>query len=305
MIVIEPVTITPAKLISTNIPAPTEAAWDKAKTYAVNEKALFGNHVWQSTAANNIGVQPGTPAADGTAKWQDTGAINQFKMFDKKIGEDWTIGAYASNPVVIDMTVRPSQVVNSVALFGLQASSVDIYMTDPTDGTVFYDHFPLADTAVNDWWDYFFKPFDRKQSLVIGGLPAYGTANIRVVINNPGAEARLGFLAFGQEVSLGTTEYGTSISLENYSLTKTNDFGAQRIVARGSSRVVDYDIKLPTEDTGRVERIIRRLKDTPSVYIGNSAYEVTLAMGIPKSFNENLAHWGLSDCSLEIRSLES
>lgn len=306
MIVIQPASITPDKVIATNIPAESTAAYSPSKTYAVDELAVYANHIWQSAAASNVGNTPGVPPATGPAKWVDRGAINQYRMFDKKVGGNtWNIGLYSSRATSIDITLKPGQVVDSVALFGLQGSSVAVYMNDPVDGNVFYDNFPLADTGVNDWWEYFFKPFDRKEALIVDGLPAYGTANIRIVVTNPGAEARLGFAALGQAVSLGTTEYGTSISLENYSLNKTDEFGNRTLVVRGSASVVDYDVKLLTTDTSRVQKLLRKLKDTPSVYVGDSDYELTLTMGLFKSFNINLENWGLSSASLEVTSLES
>lgn len=308
MYVIQPVSITPDK-VTTNVPLTSVAAYDGSKTYAADDKVLYGYHIWRSVSAGNVGNTPGVVPTNGVARWVDTGAQNAYLMFDKKVGGNiWNIGLYTANPNVIDVKIKPGQVVNSIALFGLQASSVKYQMLDETTNpatVIKEDTIPMADVNVNDWWDYFFKPFDRKQSIVIEKLPSYGNATIRLIITNPGAEARVGYVAMGQPQEIGDTEYGTTITREKYSINKTDEFGNRTLIVRGSSRVVGYKIVLPTNQVSSKERLLTKLEDTPSVYVGTSDIEVTITLGLYKSFNQNLENWGNSSMSLDVTSLES
>jgi len=303
MKLINPAPITGAALTSTNV-AETVPGWASSRTdYAKGERVLDANHVWEwlSDAKGNTTVKP---SADTTSpsKWLDTGASNRWRMFDKKARNTWMIGTATTNAETIDVTVTPGQVVNSIALFGLDASSVQVIMK-VGDRELVNKTITQERRGVNSWYEYYFTPIDRAETMVLTDLPAYGTATFRVVIKNPGATARVGLLTLGRLVEVGESVYGTSISIQSYSTTTVDQFGNETIISRGSRRIVDYDVRVPTEELSRVTRLLDQLRDTVCVYIGTEDIEASVTVGRFENLRINISNPSYCEATAEVRSL--
>lgn len=306
MKLIRPASITDATLTASNVAETDAPAWSASKSggYAKGDRVLDAHHVWEwlSATAGNTTVAPSADTST-PAKWLDTGASNRWKMFDKKAGNKWLIGTSTANPTSINVTIKPGSVVNAIGLFGLVASSVQVIMTDPTDGKVYDKTIKLANTGVLSWYDYFFMPIDRAETAVKFDLPAYGTASVQVIVTNPGATAEVGLLVLGQTVEIGTSVYGTSVGIQSYSTTTEDDFGNVTIVSRGSRRLVDYDVRIPTEDLSTKSRILNQLRDTPCVYVGYEGMEATITVGRFENLSINISNPAFCEASAEVRSL--
>lgn len=307
MKLIRPASITEATLTASNVAETDAQAWSASKSggYAKGDRVLDAHHVWEwlSATAGNTTVAPSADTST-PAKWFDTGASNRWKMFDKKAGNTWLIGTSTANSTSINVTIKPGSVVNAIGLFGLVASSVQIIMTDQTDGKV-YDsgQISMADTGVSNWYEYFFKPVPRAQRLVRFDLPAYGTASVQVIVNNPSATAEVGLLVLGQAVEIGTSIYGTGLGIQSYSTTEIDDFGGESIRSRGSRRLVDYDVRIPTDYLDTAFDILDSLRDTPSVYVGYEGLKSTITVGRFENLSINISNPAFCEASAEVRSL--
>lgn len=295
--------VTPVSLVSSNVVEPDTGvlAYNPATNYAIGDKMDFNHHVWQALAAV-VGVNPDQDTG-AVKKWLDIGANNRWRMFDKRAGTKWVIGKTTSNATSIVVVIDPNQAVNSVALFGLVSTSVRIRMIDPVDGVV-YDHTILtSDSGVVSWYDYFFKPIQKKQTIVITDMPTYGTANIEITINNAGGVAEVNQAIIGTLETIGVTDYGTSFGTRSFSTTVEDEFGNITIIPRGFKRVVEYDITIDTWDIDRVMFLLESLRDVPAVYIGYIGMQYTITMGRYEDLSANVNNWGNTKMSLEVRSM--
>lgn len=303
MRLISPAPMTSATVTSTNVPE-TVALWSSSRTdYAKGEQVRDANHVWEwlGDAKSNTAKKPSEDTSS-PAKWFDTGATNAWKMFDKKAGNTWRIGTATTNASTIDVTITPGQVVNSLALFGLDASSVEVTMK-VGDRQVFTKKITQERRGVNSWYDYYFTPIDRAETMVLTGLPAYATATMRIIVSNPNGTARVGLLALGRLIEVGTSIYGTSVGIQSYSTTTVDSFGNETVVSRGSRRIVDYDVRIPTEDLSRVTRLLDQLRDTVCVYIGDESIEATITVGRFENLSINISNPSYCEATAEVRSL--
>lgn len=314
MKIIKPTPVTPSALAYSNVTENDAPDWSASKTggYNQGDRVMDSHHVWEwlSSAAGNTTVAPSADTS-ATAKWLDTGPTNRWKMFDKESGNTWRVGMATTNSETIDVKITPGAVVNAIGLFGLVASRVQIKMTEPTgkegpnnDGVV-YDsgQVNLADVGVSNWYDYFFMPLDRNEALVDLKLPAYGNATVQVTITNPGATAAASLLVLGQYIEIGDSIYGTSLGLQSYSTTTEDVFGNVSIVRRGNKNVVDYDVRIPTENLDSTFRTLRRLQNTACVFVGNESMEATITVGYFENLRETIASPAAIEMSLEVRSL--
>lgn len=301
MRVVNPAPVTVATLLASSVAADDAPEW-AAGTYALGAKVIRDRHVYQSLADDNTAT-PGAETAT-PLKWQDLGPINRWRMFDKRKGSVWQIGTFTEAPQVIDVTIRPGRVVNALGLVGVDAATVRVVVTAPDEGVV-YDHsVSLADTEVSSWYEWFFKPIDRRDSVALFDLPSYGNADVQVIISAPGGTARAGTLILGQAIELGEGSYPVSFGGDSYSATKTDTFGNAEIVPRPSRDSVSYTFYVDESRSGATRRLLRQLKDTQALYVGREDLEVTIIAGRAEEPAGSLAAPGLTEFRLEVRSLQ-
>ncbi len=301
MKLINPAPVTATTLLASNVAVDDGPEW-VAGTYATGDKVVRDRHLYESAADGNTA----TPGAETTAtlKWLDLGPVNRWRMFDKRKGSVWQIGTFTEAPEVIDVTIRPGQVVNALGLVGVAATSVRVVMTDPAEGVVYDRSLSLIDATAANWYEYFFKPIERRDSAVLFDLPAYGTADVRVIVSAPGASARVGTLILGQAVTLGEAEYPLTFGGDSYSTTRLDAFGNAEIVPRPSRDAVTFTFYTAETQSGGVRRLLRKLKDTQTLYVGREDLDVTIIAGRAEEPNGTLLEPGTTEFRLEVRSLQ-
>lgn len=299
MKLIRPVTITDSVLVASNVLENDYAEWLVGTTYSIgNEVIVLSNHrIYESLTDTNVGNNPTTD--DGT-NWLNTGATNRWKAFDNTISDQTT------NTTSITYELDPSSLVNAIAMFNLDATDVDITVTDPVEGVVYNENVSLLDnSAVENWWGYFFEPIVRKSEFVKFDLPNYASATVDLSINtNTGDTAKVGQIVIGNQKTLGLTTYGTTISIQDYSTKDTDTFGNVIITERRFAQLVDYDVKLATSTVRDVQKTLANFRATPIVYSGteDGTYG-DLVYGYYRNFGINISTPSFSDATIEVEGL--
>ena len=299
MRLIKPVEITPAKLISSNVPETDYPAWSVSATYAIGDRVLLDHHIYEALAIVAAGVKPGAEVVDKDhpAKWQDRGMDNRWRMFDDKVE------SLTANPGTIEVRIRPGAVINSMALFNLQGKSVTITMIDPVEGEVYRKTLSLVDAGVTNWYDWFFEPIGKRTDVVVLDMPPYGSADIVLIIDAGAEVAAIGHTVIGAVKRIGTALYGTSVGINDYSRKSTDEFGNTIVVQRSFSNRAEFDVTLDTSEVTRVRRLLAELRATPVVWIGEESYEATILFGFYKDFQIVFSGPTVSDCSITVEGV--
>lgn len=299
MRLIKPVEITPAKLISSNVPETDYPAWSVSATYAIGDRVLLDHHIYEALAIVAAGVKPGAEVVDKDhpAKWQDRGMDNRWRMFDDKVE------SLTANPGTIEVRIRPGAVINSMALFNLQGKSVTITMIDPVEGEVYRKTLSLVDAGVTNWYDWFFEPIGKRTDVVVLDMPPYGSADIVLIIDAGAEVAAIGHTVIGAVKRIGTALYGTSVGINDYSRKSTDEFGNTIVIQRSFSNRAEFDVTLDTSEVTRVRRLLAELRATPVVWIGEESYEATILFGFYKDFQIVFSGPTVSDCSITVEGV--
>lgn len=295
MIIVQPVPVTSAMVTASNV-AITETLWT-AGTYALNTQRYVGTRLYKvivaSTSDNpTVGVTLTPPS------WQDIGAINRFKMFDQVVNTQTT------RTGLIDVNVLPGTIINALAMFDLDGVSTTITMTDPVEGVVFNETKSLQDnTIIIDWYSYFFESITTRSDVVFLGLPAYGSATIRIQVNAGASTAAIGEVVIGKQRNLGVTNFGTSVSILDYSRKETDEFGNIVVETRPFSKRADFDVTVETGSIAAVQKALASIRTTPTVFIGDEDRAETIVYGFYRGFNIIISTPSISDCSIEVEGL--
>lgn len=301
MDIIKPVTVTNSVLTSSNVTEDDYSEWSSATTYADGDKVIVigtTHKVYESLVGSNLNNDPTTD--DGT-NWLELGATNRWKAFDQKISDQ------VSNLNTIEYQLNSATTnVTAVSLFGLDGISVNVTVTDATDGEVYNQDFSLLDNAeIVDWFTYFFAEQGTKTEALFTGIPPYLNSDVDITITaETGTNAKVGQIVLGFLSNFGLTTYGTSVGIEDYSRKETDAFGNFIITERAFAKLVDYDVRLETGKARTVQNTLADFRATPIVYIGSEDEAfATIVYGFYRRFDITLEGPAYSFAAIEVEGL--
>lgn len=302
MKVVPPVEITPAKMISSNVPENDAPEW-AAGTHKQGSRVIIKDlHTVYEVLAETTTDSPLDGIAKAVPSWMVIGPTNRWKMLNKRVGNTWAIGTFTSNPESIDLTIRPAVRINSIGIVGVRASTIQIKMT--VGGEVVYDKtFAMSIKGGGSWYRYYFGAFTTKDNVAQFDLPPFNNADIQIIASAPGNTARIGMLVVGMSKDIGWARFGSGVGIESYSSIKEDAFGAVTITPRGKRRVVEFDIAMYANQVSTALRVLEPLSDSAALYIGSEAVDWSITVGRFDRLaliNPNVA---LAEYSLEVRSL--
>ncbi|WP_446807952.1 hypothetical protein ACH50O_11595 [Methylomonas sp. 2BW1-5-20] len=298
MMLVRPALINDAAVYACNIPETDYTAYSSGTTYAQGDRVRVVSadvhKVYESLQAVNLNHTPAT----SPTWWLEVGATNRWKLFDQSITDQ------ATNADSIDVTLKPSGRIDSVALMNIEADHVRIVMTDSVDGTV-YDHTYslVSNSGVHDWYAYFYEPIVRKTDFVVYDLPPYNNPTLRVIATDIGYTVAVGALVVGFKKILGGTQYGAKVGIQDYSVKKRDDFGNYSILARAFNKNATFTFFVDSAFVDQLHALLASYRAIPIVYAGTDIYSSTVIYGFFKDFGITISYPTESVCSIDIEGL--
>lgn len=254
------------------------------------------HRIYESLQAANLAHYP-LIAASATW-WVYVGDTNRWKMFDG------SISSQTSNLSTIDVTFATSGRVNSVVLMNVNAASVRIVMTDAIDGVVYDATTSLvSDSGITDWYAYYFEPIERIADYAVVTLPPYNNATIRVLLTDTGNTVLCGACVLGLSKDIGTTQYGMSVGIQDYSIKQRDSFGNYSILQRAFNKRADMQVWVDGALVDKLQTLLASYRALPVVYIGTTAYGSSIVYGFYKDFTVSVAYPTKSICNMTIEGL--
>jgi hypothetical protein len=266
-------------------------------TVTAGDIYTYADHNYEALQDNND--RPDLGAIADPPTWLDLGFINPLRMFDNKL-DSLTTGP---SPLVINIT--PGMLVNGIALFNVNASTVQITYTDPDDGLV-YDTGQISmldNSGVQDWYSFFFDPYLVKADLARVDLPAYIDGTVQITLDGAGADVAIGEVVLGTIYKIGDAQYGSSAGIIDFSRKEQDQFGNFEIVPRRFSKRAEFDAVIPPAYGGSVQRTLARLRATPVVWIGSVDLEETIVYGYFREFDILLSNPAFSNVTITVEGL--
>jgi hypothetical protein len=289
------------KVVSSNVPENDHPVWDAGDSYIVDEQVIVLGHyhrIYSSIGSNTNKFPPDHPE-----EWVDQGATNRWRMFDMTVGpEKQTISEGSDNTVQVLLSI--DQVVNTVTLLNLYASSVRIIMRDEL-GNIVYDYSQDLLTGVYEstWWAFFFGARSRITSLSITDLPPYSPSTIEMILDGGDDVAKIGKMIVGSAVDIGCTRYGTSVGIIDFSRKERDAFGNNFILKRRYVDRADFDIQILTSRVDEIKQLLADVRATPVLYIGDDSFASTNIYGFYRDFSIVISGPKRSDATLQVESI--
>jgi hypothetical protein len=298
MKVIKSQAVTDTTLTATDVPENDYAEWLIGSTYADGDRVIVTtpniHTIYESAQSANTG---NNPVGDDGTWWTVVSSTNRWKMFNDVIQEQ-TVQTDG-----IDVTLEQSQIITALSAVNVDCESIDVIVTDPVDGEIFNQNYPMISySGITDWYDYFFLPIERKSDLVVIGLPPYITASINVVFNGTD-DVKVGALVLGTALTIGDSQYGASFGIIDYS-TKSVDAQGRTTITEGTySDEADIDVVIETARFAQVKKILTDLRNQPTVWVASEEADGTLIYGYYREFEVLYSGPVVAMCTLSIEGL--
>lgn len=172
-----------------------------------------------------------------------------------------------------------------------------------TSPNTYFREYSLNETLVDNWYDYFYQDYTLLTEAIFQNVPSY--TRTRITVSVVGDIVRCGIVFAGSSYPLGTTQYGASAGIIDYSKKETDEFGTTTFIRRAFSKRMNVNIILPSSDLYRVQKVLSDIRATPCVWIGSEdeIYRPLVMYGYYRDFNLEIPYPEYSYCSLQIEGL--
>lgn len=297
MKLIKPTIITDAMLTTAPAEPASGMTWNAGTAYVVD--ALVERTTTHRRYKRKVaGITATVPESD-TTNWADIGPSNRWAMFDRKVG---TITTTTSSLTAV---FRPGSI-SGISLLELVGRQAVVTMKDAPAGTTVYSRtISLDGTIIGSIFDWFFTDYTQLTDFVLVDLPAQFTNCELTVAITATTTVSCGVCAVGQVVDLGSTQYGVTVGIVDFSVKTVDTFGNIDVTQRSYSKRNSLKSITPKSDFNRIFRTLASLRATPCVYIGTevSGYEPMIVYGFYKEFSIDVSYPQHHLCNLEIEGL--
>jgi hypothetical protein len=291
-------TVTGSGLIYSTVTDPN-AVYSSGTTYALAAKVRYLSRVYESLQATNLNHTPST----SPTWWLDTGPDNIHAALDD------AVSTVSSATTEMTFVVKAGKL-DAVALITVDAPLASVAVTDQLTGALIYNQTAgLSGANVQDWYQYFFfDPITQRTQLVFDAIPdTYANAVVTIKLTGAsGVPVSLAQAVFGITTQIGTTQYGASAGIIDYSKKETDAFGTTTFVVRAFSKRLSSEVFIPNTQLNSIQTYLYSIRATPVVWVASNDplfSEPLIVWGFYKDFSTNISYPSYSVCSIEVEGL--
>jgi hypothetical protein len=241
----------------------TYQVFSMGTTYALGERVIdpAAHLVYESLVAGNVGNA--LTAAVEPPKWLLVGPANKWAMFYSKSN----IPTIA--PGSHTFTVAPGERCNSILLYGMVANTLEIVGTTSLGVVIYSVSEDLNEREVFDAYDYCFKPFSTKPTVIRFDIPPYSDARFTITLSATTGNVELVHCIVGTNVYVGPVQYNAKCSGDNYStVDRKFDGNINTMIPRRNVPTNNLTIDIDRSRARMLRKLIDILNGTVAVFSG-------------------------------------
>lgn len=288
-LVIPPLDITPAMLVSSSVPEPDasqgETVFVSGATYALGAKAiLLATH--RKYECLVPGVRTIAPNLD-PLNWDDMGATNRWAMFDK-LSNSQTI---AASPLTV--VINPMRRISAWGVVGAMADGIDMSLA-VASVPIYTATEPVSLRYTQTASQYRFGVFRNKSRAHRFDVPQASSGVLTLTMTKGSGTVKCGGLSIGQHVYLGNVLASSVVDDLNFSVIERDAFSNANLVPRPSVPALNMTILVQASNLDRLIELKKDLNAVPAYWaclgsLSNHAYSQALtSFGIYRKFRFSL-----------------
>lgn len=279
-----------------------QGEWDSLVTYSDTDVVYKNNSIYESqNDSNTDDPEAGISAVPPT--WLYISETNPYRMFDNYVGTDYLSGTYApTGGLTIEFTTDQ---VGQVALFNIIAETLTVQILNNADEVQWSETYDLLEDiiAVDNWYDYFFSPYQVPyQNLVIElGYITSANYNEKVKLTFTGSPVFCSNCFIGSGIQTGNTEWDPSISAYNTGSTETDEYTRASFVSGENFKSIKAKVRPESNMEDYILNVLSNLQNQPAVYDFNNDdtdFSILTIYGAITSMTQTMP--GINDTTIDI-----
>lgn len=296
-----PAVINDSKLVSSTIADNEIAEYATGVTYPILARvSKIGpetHEIYESLIDNNLNK----PLTDTTA-WIFVGKTNRWRMFDGSVSSESTATGE------IKVVLQGLGNLSDVYIDNVFCQYIRVRLIDASFGVV-YDKIQtvISDRGVDNWYDFFYSPYQAKTSILFSNLPYYANTQLEITLTTSGGgQVSVGAIIPGFGQLLGQTQYGLKMGIQDYSVKQRNDFGDVYILEREYSKYASFSVWVRVAEADYIQQLLAGVRATVCLYLSDNDgvnREASHIVGFYSDFYEVMTNNDYTEFTLEIEGL--
>ena len=303
MIVVPPITLTTDNTTST-VPEPSagEVEWVSGTAYTKGQVVIRSvTHKKYECITDNNSTSP--PELNFT-QWLDIGPTNKWAMFDN-LRSKKTIAQGS-----MEITVTSGKRIDSVALMGLEAKTVKVWMV--VGGVTVWgpEERNMTGRNTTTWSEYFFGEFKYVPTLLFKNLPPYSGATIHIEItNDPALNVACSEVIVGKKTYIGAAQYNAVSDSLNFSKIDRDEFGNTLLKQRRTVPKARVTTIAKKGLTNKIREVREELNAVPALWSAlddnftDPYFEALFIYGVYKQFEIDISEPNSTTINLELEEM--
>ena len=230
--------------------------------------------------------------------WVEVSPTNKWAMFSNSTSTTSKDGG------LLVVEVSSVAVANGVAGFDITgAAEVNVIATKSGIGELYNKTITLrSPPPESGWYSYLFDEVKQESSFVLTDLPAYRGSVVKFTFT--GVDVCVGALISGHTTEVGIVNYNSTLQLIDYSKKERDEFGNVNVIKRTSSKLVKFNLTIPTSEVGTAFAKIQDITTIPAVYIGlEGDTDSTRVFGYYEDYHNNITTPTVTTATLTVQGL--
>lgn len=222
------------------------------------------HELYESLVAGNIGN-----ALTDATKWLPLGATNRWKMFDE------IAASQTENVGSIVTVITPGVLINSAVFANL--SGVRIRVQQSISG---YDRTILLNTHdVLNWYDWYYFPLSTLDDAAFMDIPPYAAGVLTVTVDGGTGTAKCGVAVFGMASYIGTTQWGLSRGINDYSRITEDQWGGLILTPGNYSKLMNVEVHVPSGYESQAVHLLTSIRATAVMFVASEEHDSAIVYG--------------------------
>lgn len=229
-------------------------------------------------------------------KWEDLGYTNKYKCLDASLSSR----TISNQDITMSFNINK---IDSLFFFNLLAESITIRLVNIADNSLINEEtLSLSSKNGGTWYNYFFNDTTHITTANFNIPLSYNT-RIEITIKALGNTCEVGLVGLGRVYNIGSTLYGASLGMVDYSKKETNSEG-ETYLKEGNFKikntvVVDTD----TARASEINDFLISIRATPVIFNGATNTKALKLFGTFKDYSILINGPVISKLNLQLESL--
>lgn len=266
-----------------------------AGTYSQGDRRVVDKVVYEVVASSTTD-SPTEGVNKDPASWIVLGYSNEWRMFT--LAKDSKSTAGTTLTCTFDFGIG----VDTIALLGVIGTSINITIETVEKGVVYDETVTTTDILVDNYFDWFFLPYESKEDFIFYNLPTYPEATITITVTAT-SDTAIGRFVAGTSKQLGESIYGSSTGTQSFTLRNRDGFGNLSIVPRRTIDVTEFKVAIETPSIPVVKRYIAKAASEPALFFADPSNEGLINFGLAEDFRIPYEYPTVSKATIEVKSI--